>query len=342
MYIRLLLALFSLLFMFSLASGQDVEMKGTFAIAIHGGAGNITNERMTLELEQEYGQKLREALTAGYKILESGGMSVDAVEAAIKVMEDSPLFNAGKGSVYTNAETQEMDASIMEGKELNAGAVAVVTNIRNPISAARAVMERSEHVMLTGDGALEFAKEQGLAVEDDDYFFDESRYRQLQQMKQKDTSSLDHDSDKGQVIQEGDKYGTVGAVALDVHGNLAAGTSTGGMTNKKFGRIGDSPVIGAGTYADNSTCAVSGTGHGEYFMRYLVAYDVSARMKYKKLDLQEAARQTLLEQLTEKDGRGGFIAVDNKGNIVWLFNTEGMFRAKQAKGGEAVVQMYGE
>lgn len=305
-----------------------------FGIVIHGGAGTITKKNMTPELEAEYRMKLKEALNAGYAILEKGGSSVDAVEAAIKILEDSPLFNAGKGSVFTSAGTVEMDASIMNGKDLSAGSVAVVRRIKNPITAARAVMEKSKHVMMTGIGAESFAKIKGIEMVDTSYFFVKQRYDQLQKIKAKEKS------DTTGVIFTDQKFGTVGAVALDKQGNIAAGTSTGGMTNKKFGRIGDSPIIGAGTYASNKTCAISCTGHGEYFIRAAVAHDVSSRMEYGGISLSEAARIVVQEKLKAMGGEGGLIGIDAKGNFTMEFNSEGMYRGYMLKDKEPVILIY--
>lgn len=320
-----------------------------FALAIHGGAGTILKESMTPELESAYKQKLKDALNAGYSVLKSGGSSLDAVEVAVKVLEDSPLFNAGKGSVFTAEGTNEMDASIMEGKTLKAGSVAGVTTIKNPISAARAVMEKSPHVMMTGKGAEKFAAEQKLEIVSPEYFFDSLRYKQWQKIKETEKIQLDHSEDRGDVKPSFDvefnpnpdsKFGTVGAVALDIYGNLAAATSTGGMTNKKFGRIGDSPIIGAGCYANNKTCAVSCTGHGEFFIRSVVAYDISTLMEYKNLTLQQAAETVIDKKLTELGGTGGVIAVDAQGNIAMPFNTPGMYRGVVKENGEVEVSIY--
>ncbi len=288
------------------------------AIAVHGGAGTILRSEMTKEKEATYRKGLSDALNDGYKILEKGGSSLDAVTVAVQSLEDFPLFNAGKGSVFTHDGKHEMDASIMRGDTLEAGAVAGVQGLRNPVLAARAVMEKSEHVLLFGKGAEEFAKAQGLKFEDEKYFYDEYRYQQWQLALKEDRIVLDHTSEK--------KFGTVGAVALDANGNLAASTSTGGMTNKRFNRVGDSPVIGAGTYANNATCAISCTGHGEYFLRAVLAYDVSCLMEYKGCTLQQACDIVVKDKLVKLGGEGGLIALDANGSICLSFNSEGMYR----------------
>lgn len=293
------------------------------ALAIHGGAGTIIKSLMTSELEAEYQRGLQLALETGWKLLSDGATALDAVEAAVVELENFPLFNAGKGSVFTHAGKNEMDASIMDGTELNAGAVAFVKGVKNPIKLARLVMERTEHILLGGDGAEEFAREMGVEHEIDEYFFTEHRYKQLREAIANDRVQLDHSAAK--------PMGTVGAVACDANGNIAAATSTGGMTNKKFGRVGDTPLIGAGTYADNSTCAVSCTGHGEYFMIGATAYDVAARMRYLNTDLNTAAYGTI-DHLTTIGGEGGLIAVDAEGNIAMPFNSEGMYRGKAVNG----------
>lgn len=305
-----------LIFFFALgAKAQEV------ALVIHGGAGNIYKEYLPDSLEAEYRTKLEEALLAGFEILNKGGKSIDAVKTAINIMEDSPLFNAGKGAVFTNAGTNEMDASVMDGSSLNAGAVAGVKHIKNPINAAIEVMNNSAHVMMIGDGAEIFAKSRGIELVDEKYFFTEKRYQQLQNAK-------DREKQQGvNFLNEGNyKFGTVGAVALDKEGNVVAGTSTGGMTNKKYGRVGDAPIIGAGTYANNSTCGISATGHGEYFIRSVVAHDISALMEYKELTIQEAADQVIHEKLIKLGGEGGVIGLDAQGNIMMSFNSNGMYR----------------
>lgn len=334
------LCLFLLSGFISLAQGNPDYSKIT--LVIHGGAGTITRQNMTPEKEKTYREKLDEALQAGYAVLKKGGTSMDAVEAAIHVMEDSPLFNAGKGAVFTNEGKNELDAAVMDGKTLKAGSVASVTTIRNPISAARAVMEKSEHVMMIGSGAEQFAKINGLEIVDPSYFHTETRYEQLQKIKDKEKTQLDHDggtSSTENIFIEGNKFGTVGAVALDAYGNLAAGTSTGGMTNKRYGRVGDAPIIGAGTYADNNTCAVSATGHGEYFIRSVVAHDIAALMEYKKYSVKKAAEEVVMKKLVARGGEGGVIALDRKGNIAMPFNSAGMYRG-YIKNGKAEVAIY--
>jgi len=309
-----------------------------YALAIHGGAGTILKSTMTPEKELAYTTALRNALEAGESVLRKGGASLDAVEMAIRSLENNPLFNAGRGSVFTNNGKHEMDASIMNGSDLTAGAVAGVSNIVNPISLARAVKEKSEHVLLAGAGAIEFAKSVNAEFADDAYFFVQQRYDQLAMAKESGSVIMDHTEDK---IENGEKkFGTVGAVALDVHGNLAAGTSTGGMTNKKFGRVGDSPIPGAGTYANNNTCAISCTGHGEYFIRAVVAYDISCLMEYKGLSLKEACEKVVMNKLVKFGGEGGLIALDRSGNIELPFNSEGMYRGKVKAREEAFIGIY--
>ena len=298
-----------------------------FAIVIHGGAGTILKRNITPEKEAAYQAKLEEAIKVGYTILKNGGSSLDAVEKTIIVLEDSPLFNAGKGAVFTHEETNELDASIMDGKTLNAGASAGTKTVRNPIALARKIMENSPHVMMAREGADAFAKEQSLEIVEPNYFFTENRLKSLQRIKAKEESK---DS----------KFGTVGCAALDKHGNLAAGTSTGGMTNKRWGRIGDSPIIGAGTYANNKTCAISSTGWGEFFIRAMVAHDISALMEYKGLSLKEAAQEVIQKKVPELGGDGGIIAVDKNGNMVMEFNTAGMYRATMNSKGELYIGIY--
>ncbi|MGB0983155.1 MAG: isoaspartyl peptidase/L-asparaginase family protein [Saprospiraceae bacterium] len=301
-----------------------------FGIVIHGGAGTILKENLSDSLEKAYHSKLQEALNAGHSILEKGGTSIDAVQAAIMIMENSPLFNAGKGAVFTNAGTNELDASFMDGSTLNAGAVGGVTIVKNPITAARAVMEKSDHVMLSGEGANQFAILQKLDTVDNSYFYTERRFKSLQKIKNSETGSSKLLSEHNDY-----KFGTVGAAALDKSGNLAAGTSTGGMTNKKYGRIGDSPIIGAGTYANNATCAISCTGHGEFFIRYAVAHDVSALMEYKNMTLEAAGNEVINNKLVKVEGSGGLISIDKNGNVSMPFNTAGMYRGYMLDNKEA-------
>ncbi len=309
-----------------------------YAIAIHGGAGTILKSTMTPEKEKAYLDGLKNAIESGETILKNGGSSLDAIEKAIRSLEDNPLFNAGKGAVFSNSGKNEMDASIMNGEDLSAGAVAGISNIKNPISLAKGIMQKSEHVFLAGNGAIEFAKTIDSEFEEDAYFFEQMRFDQLKQAKQSDGVFLDHTTDK---FENGEKkFGTVGAVALDIHGNLAAGTSTGGMTNKKFGRVGDSPIIGAGTYANNETCAISCTGHGEFFIRSVVAYDISCLMEYKGLSLKEACDFVVMDKLVKIGGEGGLIAIDKNGNIEMPFNSEGMYRAKKSEDGELFIKIY--
>jgi beta-aspartyl-peptidase (threonine type) len=315
----------------------------SFTLVIHGGAGNIIPAILTPDLEKEYSEALKDALDSGSEILGKGGCALDAVVAAISSMEDNPLFNAGKGSVFTKKGLNEMDASIMDGRTLAAGAIASVRNIRNPIQLAKEVMIHSGHVLLSGSGAVEFAINQGIAMTPDEYFFSQSRYDQWIEIRDTNFTQLDHKGDnlKGHVPNTDYKFGTVGAVACDTEGNLAAGTSTGGMTNKRFGRIGDSPLIGAGTYANNSTCAISCTGHGEFFMRAVVAYDVSCLMEYKGLSLQEACAVVVKDKLVKMHGEGGLIAVDGKGNYDFCFNSAGMYRGMRNSNGDEFVGFYG-
>jgi beta-aspartyl-peptidase (threonine type) len=297
-----------------------------FAIAIHGGSGTITRESLSLAKESAFRAVLMDALQSGQKILVAGGTSLDAVVAAVRVMEDSPLFNAGKGAVFTSEGTNEMDASIMDGRDRRAGAVAGVTTVRNPIDAARAVMDRSPHVLLAGKGAERFASEQGLAIVDPEYFWTRERYDQLRRAKEGERIPMDQDAPgKSGAFGEDVKFGTVGAVALDKAGNLAAATSTGGLTNKRFGRVGDSPIVGAGTWAENESVAVSATGTGEMFIRSVAAHDIAALVKYKSLSLQKAADEAL-GKVAAIGGRGGVIVLDRAGRPVFSFNTEGMYR----------------
>jgi beta-aspartyl-peptidase (threonine type) len=331
------------------AAGTVIMINQNFGFAIHGGAGTILKKNLTPETEAAYRAKLREALLAGYNILKNDGKSLDAVEAAVRIMEDSPLFNAGLGSVLTSEGTVEMDASIMDGKTLKAGAVAAVKHLKNPISVARLVMEQSPHVLLVGEGAEAFAKGKGVEPVPNEYFRTERRQQELQRAKEKERKEAEERKAAAQPQKmsraldeeyaDVTKYGTVGAVALDRHGNLAAATSTGGKTNKAVGRVGDSPIIGAGTYANNLTCAVSGTGDGEYFMRALAAYDISAMMEYQGKSLKESA-QTVIEKIGKLGGSGGLIAIDRQGNITMPFNSEGMYRAAVGADGKVLIEIY--
>ena len=320
---------------------QDTSMKKEekkFALAIHGGAGTIERKTMTPEKEQAYRDALERSLHAGYAILEKGGSSLDAVEAAVRVLEDDPHFNAGKGAVFTAAGTNELDASIMDGKTLKAGAVASVKHIKNPISLARMVMEKTPHVMMDGAGAEALAQQNGVALVDQKYFYTEERWQALQRIKEAEKKTGGAGG-KSFIISEQDRHGTVGAVALDQAGNLAAATSTGGLTNKKAGRIGDSPVIGAGTYANNATCAVSATGDGEYFIRAVVCHDISAMMEYRAMPLAKAA-QEVLDKVAKLGGTGGVIAIDRQGNITQPFNTSGMYRGSIDETGKSEIAIY--
>ncbi|MEO6168584.1 MAG: isoaspartyl peptidase/L-asparaginase [Chitinophagales bacterium] len=303
-----------------------------FGIAVHGGAGTILQNEMTPAKELIYRTGLQEALNAGFEVLEKGGAALDAVEASVRSLEDFPYFNAGKGAVFNHEGQHEMDASIMNGKDLKAGAVCAVKNIRNPVSLAREILLFSEHVFLCGAGAEEFAKERNLPFEEAGYFFNQERYDQWQYAKASNVMKLDHGSEK--------KFGTVGAVALDRDGNLAAATSTGGITNKRFGRVGDSPLIGAGTYANNKTCAVSCTGHGEYFIRAVVAYDISALMEYKDMLLKEACEFVVHKKLVEMGAEGGLISIDRFCNIEMPFNSEGMYRGYRKNEDLAYIAIY--
>ncbi len=314
---------------------QNKNEMSTFSIAIHGGAGTLVKGMMTPELESKYRRDLKAALDKGYAVLAEGGSATDAVEVAVQILENSPLFNAGKGSVFTATETHEMDASIMDGKTLNAGGVSLITGIKNPVSLARDVMEKSEHVFLAGEGAMQFAKELDYKLEDASYFYDEFRHQQWLDIKDTDSFQLDHSTKKDS------KFGTVGAVACDQDGNIAAATSTGGMTNKKWGRVGDSPMIGAGNYANNKTCAISCTGSGEFFIRGVVAYDVACLMEHKGMSVKDASEEVIHKRILDIGGDGGLIAVDTKGNIAMPFNTEGMYRGQKTSDGIDEVAIYG-
>lgn len=310
------------------------------SLAIHGGAGTILKEDMTPELERDYLQGLADALEAGYVILEAGGSATNAVKAAVVSLEDNVLFNAGRGSVYTKEGVQEMDAAIMAGKDLAAGAVAGVRNVRNPVELAMEVMCNSNHIFLSGKGAHDFALKQGIKLEPDEFFFSQFRFDQWKQMQGSDDYSLDHTQQQTEGLIKDKKFGTVGAVACDCNGNIAAATSTGGMTNKKYGRIGDSPLIGAGTYANDKTCAISCTGHGEPFIRSVAAYDVSCLMEYKGMTLIEAMNEVVNIKLPKMDGEGGMIGVDAAGNMALLFNSTGMYRGARSSDGTNFTGIY--
>lgn len=316
------------------------EIVDNFGIIIHGGAGTILKENMSDSLETAYKEKLKEAISVGHKILKNGGTSLEAVSKTINVLEDSPLFNAGKGSVFTHEGRNELDASIMDGKTLNAGAIAGVRHIKNPIDLARDVMDNSEHVMLYGAGAEEFARSIGYKMMDTTYFYTKARFEGLQKILEKENSELKNSVSFEDFYMKDSKFGTVGCAALDKHGNLAAGTSTGGMTNKRWNRIGDAPIIGAGTYANNATCAVSSTGWGEYFIRAMVAYDISALMEYKGMSLQEAAKEVIQKKVPNLGGDGGIVAIDKDGNFAMEFNTSGMYRASMNSIGELRIGIY--
>ena len=311
-----------------------------FSIVIHGGAGTILKEEMTPELEKAYLQGLQDAVNAGYAVLEEGGAATNAVKAALVILEDNMLFNAGRGSVFTKKGVQEMDAAIMDGRDLSAGAVAGIRSVRNPIELAAEVMHNSNHVFLSGKGANDFAIKQGIKLEPDEYFFSQFRYDQWKAIRDSDNYSLDHTHQGLEELLKDKKFGTVGAVACDVNGNIAAATSTGGMTNKKYGRIGDSPLIGCGTYANNKTCAISCTGHGEPFIRAVAAHDVSCLMEYKGMSLQQAMNEVVNVKLVKMDGEGGMIGVDAKGNTAMIFNSTGMYRGMKSSSGEKIIGIY--
>ncbi|MDI9319228.1 MAG: isoaspartyl peptidase/L-asparaginase [Phycisphaerales bacterium] len=313
-------------------------------LIIHGGAGNIYKGMLTDQQEIDYQNGLKYALDKGYEILKNGGTAPDAVIAAIVAMEDNPLFNAGKGAVFTKKGVHEMDACIMDGKDLSAGAVAGVRHIKNPIALANEVMLHSGHVFLSGSGAGEFALQQGLATLPDEYFFNKERYEQWIEIRDSNFYQLDHKADnlKGVAPNPNHKFGTVGAAACDAQGNIAAGTSTGGMTNKRFGRIGDSPVVGSGTYANNATCAISCTGHGEFFLRAVVAHDISCLIEYKGISLHEACDFVVKDKLKKMGGEGGLIAVNRLGEAHFSYNSTGMNRAMRNSEGQEIVAFYGD
>lgn len=319
--------------------------EGTVAIAIHGGAGWIMRENMDANMEADIAAVLEKAITTGHQILQDGGASMDAVTATIQILENSTYFNAGKGAVFTNDGENELDASVMDGATLNAGAIAGVKRIKNPITLAREVMDNSEHVMMSGAGAEAFAKTRGFEYVDQQYFFDQDRYNALKNVQKDEAAkgnAANYRESSFDPYTRDSKYGTVGCVALDKNGNLAAGTSTGGMTNKRYGRIGDAPIIGAGTYANNKTAAVSCTGHGEYYIRGMVAYDLSAMMEYAGTSLQEASNTIIHEKNPALGGSGGLIALDRAGNYAMDFNTPGMYRAVITTDGEMIIKMYKE
>ena len=313
-----------------------------FGLVIHGGAGAIAKRNMPPDLEKEYRAILPEVLLAGYEVLKSGGSSLDAVQKAINVMEDSPLFNAGKGAVFTYKGGHRQDAAIMDGSNLKVGAVAGVQHIKNPIDLARLVMEKSPHILMAQEGAEEFARAHGMELVDDDYFYTERRWKQLEELKAREARRAGMTELSEGNAEDDKKHGTVGAVALDQAGNLAAATSTGGMTGCRFGRIGDTPMIGAGTYANNDTCAVSATGHGEYIIRAMVAYDIATLMEYRGMSVQEAADTVINEKMAKMGGTGGVIAIDREGNFAMPFNTGGMYRGYVRPDGAPVCAIYRE
>ena len=325
---------------YSLISTLIIDAMSNFTMVIHGGAGTILKEDMTPALEQAYSNALKTSLDAGYAVLENGGTAVNAIKASIVLLEDNVLFNAGRGSVFTKKGVQEMDAAIMDGSNLSAGAVTGVRNVRNPIELATEVMRNSNHVFLSGKGANDFAIKQGIKLEPDEYFYSAFRYDQWKAIRDSDTYSLDHTNHHLEELMKDKKFGTVGAVACDANGKIAAATSTGGMTNKKYGRIGDSPVIGCGTYANNKTCAISCTGHGEIFIRSVAAYDVSCLMEYKGMSLQEAMEKVVNEKLVSLQGEGGMIGVDSNGNYAMVLNSAGMYRAVRTDKGFEQVLIY--
>jgi L-asparaginase / beta-aspartyl-peptidase len=325
---------------FVLSGFSKFKTMSRFSIVIHGGAGTILKEDMNSELEAAYKKSMDDAMFAGYTVLEKGGTAVNAVKAACIFLEDSILFNAGRGAVFTKTGEHEMDAAIMDGSNLKGGAVAGVKNIRNPIELATEIMLHSNHVFLSGKGATDFALKQGIKLEPDDYFFSQFRYDQWKEMRDSDLYALDHTDQHMEKLMRDKKFGTVGAVACDADGNLAAATSTGGMTNKKYGRIGDTPILGAGNYANNKTCAISCTGHGEIFILAVAAYDVSCLMEYRGLSLQDAMHTVVHQKLPEMKGEGGMIGVDGNGNTAMVFNTPGMYRGFKCSDGSSETSFY--
>ncbi|MBU0474507.1 MAG: isoaspartyl peptidase/L-asparaginase [Bacteroidetes bacterium] len=338
---KLFILFFSFTLLYSCTNPNNKNNDLKFGIVIHGGAGTIEKQNYSNERIAEYYDKLNEALATGYSVLENGGSSIDAVEQTIMVLENSPLFNAGKGAVFTANGINELDAAIMDGSNLNAGAVAGITTIKNPIKLARKIMEKSKHVMLVGKGAEIFAAEQNLEIVDPSYFYTEERWQALQRIKEDEIKQKAKDESYLNNIYDY-KFGTVGCAALDKNGNLAAGTSTGGMTNKKYGRVGDVPIIGAGTYANNNTCALSATGHGEFFIRNVVTHDISAMMEYKNITLNQAAEKVVMEKLVKQKGEGGVIGIDKNANITMTFNTTGMFRGFKTSDGKSEVKIFKE
>ncbi|MBS0204049.1 MAG: isoaspartyl peptidase/L-asparaginase [Planctomycetes bacterium] len=337
---RILFSGMVLLTMANLMQAADVVVPDV-VLGIHGGIG-VDKKEMTPELEKEVRAGLKSALEAGHAKLKAGGTSLDAVEAAIRIMEDLPAFNAGKGAVFTNAGTNELDASIMEGKSKKAGAMAGVMTVKNPISGARAVMEKSKHVLLIGPGADAFAKKQGLEIVDPSYFATEPRRKAIEEIWKREAEARKQSStEPGPALpRKKSEYGTVGAVSLDADGNLAAGTSTGGMTNKMAGRVGDSPIIGAGTYADNEAGAISCTGHGEFFIRYAVSHEIVAQMKYRGLSAADAADDVINRQLKNAGGEGAAIVLDRSGRFTAAYNSEGLYRACITRDGKISVRVY--
>ena len=342
-YLKIIAALlFALTTSFSQAQKKE-ELSDKYVLVIHGGAGTISRSKLTPALEYEYTCALEKALQLGQYVLDTGGLAITAVEVAVKYLEDSPLFNAGKGAVFSHAGVNEMDACIMNGKDLSSGAVAGVRNLKNPIEGARLVKDSSRHVFLYGEDAQAFCLEKGAAYADSSYFFTEFRWNQYLKAREKETIMLDHDTTdvnyQYKTLEELEKFGTVGAVALDRYGDVAAATSTGGLTNKEYGRIGDSPIVGAGTYASNRSCAVSCTGKGEFFIRGTVARDIAARMEFADITLDESCERTM-KRLKKLGGSGGFISVDKDGNYIMMFNTKGMYRGVVTNEKNASVKIY--
>lgn len=340
---KFLLNLFFLCFLIPTYSQVNTpkKMNANFALAIHGGAGNMVKRKFTVEQENEYKKVLDLALEEGYKALTHGTKATDVVELVIKILEDSPLFNAGKGAVFSNEGKNEMDAAIMDGETLKCGAVTNIRTVKNPISLAKTIMTSSKFVFLNGIGAEQFAKENNIEIVDTSYFFEQKRWNEMLKIRDSTKTILDNEG-SGSIddLDKINKFGTVGCVVLDKYGNLAAGTSTGGITNKKYNRIGDSPIIGAGTYANNQTCAISCTGHGEDFIRLVAAHKVSCYMDMKHKTLDKAANQVINKELTAIGGRGGLIGIDSKGNVTFAFNTTGMFRGSINKNGEKFIGIY--